>query len=123
MYRLSVSDSFSAAHRLCGYQGACRNLHGHNWKVKVCLATDQLDEIGMALDFGVIKQFLASILDELDHAYLNELPAFTRHNPTSENLARYVFERFERELAGKPVQVESVEIQESERSAVVYSHV
>lgn len=123
MYRLSVSDSFSAAHRLCGYEGACRNLHGHNWKVKVCLASDQLDEIGMALDFGVIKEILAAVLDELDHAYLNDLHAFKEQNPTSENLARYVFERFERELAGKPVNVESVEIQESERSAVVYSHV
>ena len=123
MYRLSVSDSFSAAHRLCGYEGACRNLHGHNWKVKVCLATDQLDKIGMALDFGVIKQILATILDELDHAYLNELPAFKQQNPTSENLARYVFERFESALNGQNVKVESVEIQESERSAVVYSHV
>jgi len=123
MYRLSVSDSFSAAHRLCGYEGACRNLHGHNWKVKVCLASDTLDEIGMALDFGIIKSILAEVLDELDHAYLNDLPAFKDQNPTSENLARYIYERFERELADKPANVESVEIQESERSAVVYSHV
>lgn len=122
MYRLSVSDSFSAAHKLCGYEGACRNLHGHNWKVKVCLASPELDEIGMALDFGVIKELLTKILDELDHAYLNDLPAFKDQNPTSENLARYIFERFEKEFADTKIKTESVEIQESERSSVVYSH-
>lgn len=122
MYRLSVSDSFSAAHKLCGYEGACRNLHGHNWKVKVCLASAELDEIGMALDFGVIKELLTKILDELDHAYLNDLPAFKDQNPTSENLARYIFERFEKEFADTKIKTESVEIQESERSSVVYSH-
>ncbi|MCB5228492.1 MAG: 6-carboxytetrahydropterin synthase QueD [Candidatus Cloacimonetes bacterium] len=122
MYRLSVSDSFSAAHKLCGYEGACRNLHGHNWKVKVCLASQELDGIGMALDFGVIKELLTKILDELDHAYLNDLPAFKDQNPTSENLARYIFERFEKEFADTKIKTESVEIQESERSSVVYSH-
>lgn len=122
MYRLSVSDSFSAAHKLCGYEGACRNLHGHNWKVKVCLATEELDGIGMALDFGVIKKILGRLLAELDHSFLNDLPAFKQQNPTSENLARYIFEAFEKELAGTDVSIESVEIQESERSAVVYSH-
>lgn len=122
MYRLTVSDSFSAAHRLCGYEGACRNLHGHNWKVKVCLASRELDEIGMAMDFGEIKRILSGLLEELDHAYLNDLPAFKKQNPTSENLARYIFERFEDELKGTQVKIESVEIGESERSAVVYSH-
>ena len=123
MYRLSVSDNFSAAHKLCGYEGACKNLHGHNWKVKVTLACDVLDDIGMALDFGVIKRLLGEILDELDHNYLNDLPYFKDKNPTSENLSRYIFERFELALTQLPGKVESVEIFESERSSVTYSHV
>ncbi len=123
MYRLRVSDSFSAAHKLCGYEGACKNLHGHNWKVKVSLVCDVLDDIGMALDFGVIKKLLADILAELDHAYLNDLPRFKEQNPTSENLARYIYERFETALLTLPGKVESVEIFESERSSVIYSHV
>lgn len=123
MYRLSVSDSFSAAHKLCGYEGACKNLHGHNWKVKVTLACDVLDDIGMALDFGVIKQLLEEILGELDHSYLNDLPYFRDKNPTSENLSRYIYERFETALTELPATVESVEVFESERSSVTYSHV
>jgi 6-pyruvoyltetrahydropterin/6-carboxytetrahydropterin synthase len=122
MYKLSVSDTFSAAHRLCGYQGACSNLHGHNWKVRVCLMADSLDEVGMALDFGRIKELLAGILAEFDHAYLNDLPAFASQNPTSENLARHIYERMADALAGVPASVCEVEVCESERSSVIYSH-
>ncbi len=120
MYYLSVSGSFSAAHRLCGYQGACSNLHGHNWKVRVGLKTSQLDEIGMAMDFGIIKAILTMILDELDHAYLNELQCLEGINPTSENLAKYIFDKMETELALQPATMFEVEICESERSSVVY---
>jgi len=120
MYYLSVSDTFSAAHRLCGYQGACSNLHGHNWKVRVGLKTSKLDEIGMAMDFGIIKVILAKILDELDHAYLNEVQSLKDINPTSENLARFIFERMETELAMQPATMCEVEICESDRSSVVY---
>ncbi len=122
MYKLSVTDTFSAAHRLCGYQGACSNLHGHNWTVRVSLEADTLDGIGMAMDFGVIKASLGKILEELDHAYLNDLPACQKCNPTSEHLARYIFERLEKELGGSPARVCAVEICESDRSSVVYSH-
>ena len=120
MYYLSVSDSFSAAHRLCGYEGACSNLHGHNWKVRVGLKTDTLDNIGMAMDFGIIKAILKGILDKFDHAYLNEVACLDGLNPTSENLARYIFELMEKELLNQPASVYEVEICESEKSSVVY---
>ena len=68
------------------------------------------------------KASLGKILEELDHAYLNDLPAFQKCNPTSENLARYIFERLEKELGGSPARVCAVEICESDRSSVVYSH-
>ena len=122
MYKLSVTDSFSAAHRLCGYEGACSNLHGHNWTVRVALEAERLDNIGMAMDFGHIKALLKEITDGLDHAYLNDLPAFAEQNPTSENLARHIFERMAEALTGKPVRVTEVEVRESERSSVTYSH-
>jgi len=122
MYYLSVSDTFSAAHRLCGYEGACSNLHGHNWKVRVGLKTDQLDNIGMAMDFGRIKSILQSILADFDHAYLNEVPALQGCNPTSENLARHIYQRFDQAIADSGVEIHEVEICESERSSVVYRH-
>ena len=120
MYYLSVSDTFSAAHRLCGYEGACSNLHGHNWKVRVGLKTDQLDSIGMAMDFGRIKSILQGILADFDHAYLNDVPGLHGTNPTSENLARHIYERFAEIINGSGVEMHEVEICESERSSVVY---
>ncbi|MDP2173640.1 MAG: 6-carboxytetrahydropterin synthase QueD [Candidatus Cloacimonadaceae bacterium] len=122
MYKLSVTDSFSAAHRLCGYEGACKNLHGHNWGVRVCIIASELDEIGMAVDFGVIKKLLTGILAPLDHAYLNDVEELDGVNPTSENLAKYVYERMQKELEGQPASVSFVDICESERSSVVYSN-
>jgi len=122
LYKLSVTDSFSAAHRLEVYQGACSKLHGHNWKVRVALKTEELDDIGMAMDFGEIKARLRRILDELDHTYLNEVPSLGGLNPTSENLARHVFRRMAEELRDSPTIVCEVEIWESERSSVVFSN-
>ena len=75
MFYLNVIDTFSAAHRLCGYQGPCSNLHGHNWKVRVCVKTEHQDEIGMSLDFGFLKSMLSAILKDLDHRFLNEVEA------------------------------------------------
>ncbi len=121
MYKLNVTDSFSAAHRLCGYEGACSNLHGHNWKVRIAISCTVLDDIGMALDYGIIKQALGSVLDELDHAYLNDLPSLKGMNPTSENLARYIFDRMSEAITKPGCNVCEVEIYESERSSVVYT--
>ena len=122
MYKLNVSETFSAAHRLNGYQGLCCNLHGHNWKVRVCLACSALDEIGMALDFGIIKQLLRSILTPLDHAYLNDLPQFAGINPTSEHLAQHIHKEMQKLLTGTGCTVLEVEISESEKTSVVYQN-
>ncbi len=122
MYLLNVTDSFSAAHRLCGYQGACSNLHGHNWKVRVGIACSQLDDIGMALDYGIIKSILKGVLDTLDHEYLNDVPALECLNPTSENLSRYIYEKMQQGLAQYDARIKEVELYESERSSVIYTN-
>ncbi|MBP7334146.1 MAG: 6-carboxytetrahydropterin synthase QueD [Candidatus Cloacimonas sp.] len=120
MFYLNVIDTFSAAHRLCGYQGPCSNLHGHNWKVRVCVKTEHQDEIGMSLDFGFLKRILSAILKDLDHFYLNEVEELKSMNPTSENLAKYIYERMGQALIEKPVAIYEVEVCESERSSVIY---
>jgi 6-pyruvoyltetrahydropterin/6-carboxytetrahydropterin synthase len=120
MYKLNVISSFSSAHKLNGYDGLCKNLHGHNWKVRLCVMCDTLDEIGMAMDFGILKERLNSYLSGLDHQYLNDLPAFKQMNPTSENLARHIFEQMGMQLSGCPCEVVEVEVWESEKASVIY---
>ena len=99
MYELKIITQFAAAHRLENFNGKCEALHGHNWKVEVFLAGEQLDEAGLLVDFGVIKARTNALLEEVDHKYLNELEAFREQNPSSENLARYLFERLSTTLS------------------------
>lgn len=91
-------DYFSSAHNLRGYEGNCERLHGHNWKVEVELQGDKLDNIGMLVDFKILKRSLKKILDELDHTYLNEHNYFKDVNPTSENMAKYIFDRLKNDF-------------------------
>lgn len=120
MYELKIVTNFSAAHRLENFYGKCESLHGHNWKVEVFLLGNRLDDAGLVKDFGVVKAKAREVLAELDHAYLNELPAFTQQNPSSENLARYLFERLGAVLNGDGVRVSRVSVWESDTSCASY---
>ena len=98
MYELMVEGTFAAAHALWGYEGPCENLHGHTWKVQAFLEGNKLDKIGLLADFRNIKNALRNILAEFDHKHLNELKLFKLENPSSENLARIIFEKMRTEM-------------------------
>lgn len=91
MYSIKVEASFSSAHNLRGYKGKCESLHGHNWKVEAVIKKEFLDKTGMVMDFKDVKMRLFKVLEKLDHKYLNSLPVFKKINPTSENLASYIY--------------------------------
>jgi 6-pyruvoyltetrahydropterin/6-carboxytetrahydropterin synthase len=120
MYELKIITQFSAAHRLENFYGKCEALHGHNWKVEVFLAGEQLDEAGLLVDFGEIKARTNALLEEIDHKYLNELEAFREQNPSSENLARYLFERLSADLNQDGVRVSRVNVWESDTACASY---
>ena len=95
MYEVSVEGRFAAAHRLRGYPGDCERLHGHNWRVQVVVRAEKLDAQGLAVDFRALKAALQAVLEKFDHRYLNQdVPELAEGglNPTTENLARLVFE-------------------------------
>ena len=118
MYELSVTDHFAASHFLSGYKGKCKNLHGHTWKVCVVLNKKKLDKLGMVVDFKFVKKQLKSILDNLDHTHLNTLVFFKKNNPTTENLAKYIFDKLaERSTA---LTVKRVTVWESDNASVTY---
>lgn len=120
MYELKILTQFSAAHRLAHFYGKCEALHGHNWKVEVFLQGRELDDAGLLMDFGVVKARVNEVLEEIDHKYLNELPAFKEQNPSSENLARYLFERLAAVLNRSGAQVSRVNVWESDTSCASY---
>ena len=118
MYELTIKGDFASAHFIPGYKGNCGNLHGHTWKVEVTIEHDTLDSLGMVVDFKVIKQQLKDFLMRIDHVCLNELPYFKKNNPTTENLAKYIFNEF-----GKIVhsfKVKKVRVWESDTSDITY---
>lgn len=119
MYKVSVTTKFSAAHRLIDYDGPCENLHGHNWAVKAVVGTKKLDDIGLAYDFKKLKSHLNETIERFDHQFLNEIAPFDTLNPTSENIAQYIFQSLTKKLPSN-LKVVSVEVGESERYKAIY---
>lgn len=120
MYRIFVKSNFSSAHKLAGYEGNCERIHGHNWSVQAEIMTNMLDAAGIGYDFRKFKKQLNAILEPLDHRLLNEIPPFDRINPSSENLAKYIFDSLKQKLPSDII-VKSIEVKESENCAVIYS--
>ncbi len=120
MFEIDITREFSAAHCLRGYQGNCSNLHGHNWTVMAVVQADELDEIGIALDFKKLKKSLDAILDEFDHANLSELECFQQQNPTSEILAKTIFESLATQMNDDRIRVARVRVCESPGSGATY---
>ena len=120
MYEIEIRRTFSAAHQLKGYDGDCKNLHGHNYSVVVTMKSPELDSIGIAMDFKVLKSEVDNLLKGYDHKNLSELPDFADINPTSEVLARTIYRKLSEKLNNGLLKVYKVRIGESENSAITY---
>ena len=120
MYEVKIVTQFAAAHRLENFKGKCESLHGHNWKVEVFLVGKNLDGAGLLMDFGEVKARTKQVLEEIDHKYLNELAAFQDRNPSSENLACYLYERLGAIFNHAGVKVRRVDVWESDTSCASY---
>jgi 6-pyruvoyltetrahydropterin/6-carboxytetrahydropterin synthase len=92
MFEVCVEETFAAGHALRNYRGKCENLHGHNYRVQVTFEGPALDSIGLLVDFVEVKRLIRSIVDRLDHQFLNELAPFDALNPSAENIAKYFCE-------------------------------
>lgn len=120
-YLLSVHSSFSAAHALKGYKGACESLHGHNWEVELQLSCGQLDELGLAVDFEEVKAVMKEVLGALDHKNLSELPLFGQSNASAENIAAFLHAQFKARFDPASVRVAAVKVTEAPGCSVSYS--
>jgi len=116
VFSVKVEVYFSSAHNLRGYKGKCEDLHGHNWKVEAVVESKKLDKLGMVMDFHELKSHLKSIIDKLDHKYLNQILYFKKVNPTSENIAKYIYDNLKRKTRG----LKSVTVWESHNSSATY---
>ncbi len=120
MFELKVITRFAAAHQLKMVAKQCENLHGHNWKIEVCLKGDALNNAGVLIDFGEIKQHVGKIIKSLDHKFLNELPFFNNGNPSSENVAQYIAKELQKVIKESSVRVARVCAWESDDACATY---
>jgi 6-pyruvoyltetrahydropterin/6-carboxytetrahydropterin synthase len=120
MYEISIESTFSAAHRLRNYQGPCEKLHGHNWLVRAKVQCKTLDVAGLGIDFRVLKAHLRTILNLFDHTDLNLVLDPLGINPSSENIARYIYEKLENALSDWNGKVARVEVYETPGSCAAY---
>jgi 6-pyruvoyltetrahydropterin/6-carboxytetrahydropterin synthase len=123
MFKIKISTQFSAAHLLRNYKGKCESLHGHNWKVEVLVANTELNPCGMVMDFSELKKMTSTALEELDHQNISDLEYFKDHNPSSEEIARYIFNKLKKEINEKKCQLSEVRVWETENSCAIYSEV
>ncbi len=97
MFEVSVEEVFPAGHALRNYHGKCENVHGHNYRVRVTIQGEDVDENGLLIDFAEVKRLVRAVKDRLDHQFLNELAPFDAINPSAENIAKYFYD----EIHGK----------------------
>lgn len=120
MYEVGISTHFSAAHHLVSYPGACAVLHGHNWEIEVFVQGEELDELGMLVDFKHLKGAVSELMEELDHTDLNMHPEFRDRNPTSEHIARFLYRRLSESVQGEHFAITRVTVHETPGSHASY---
>ena len=120
MFELKIITHFAAAHQLKMVAKKCENMHGHNWKIEVCVAGETLTNAGVLIDFGEPKGYLTEIIKKLDHKFLNELDCFHNDNPSSENIAYYIAHKLEKKILGHNIKVARVTAWESEDACATY---
>ena len=121
MYEVSIEKHIDAAHYLRDYQGKCESLHGHRYRVIAKVKASEVNEIGLAYDFTVLKHHLADILSRFDHTCLNDIPPFDKINPSSENIASTVYKELKPKMVNDSVSISCIEVWESPDSWVAYS--
>ena len=121
MFEVSVQQTFAAGHALRNYRGKCENVHGHNYRIEVRIQGEQLDSIGLLVDFVELKRVMKGVIDYLDHRFINDLPPFDAINPSAENIAKYFHDRITEGLRTEvPVRVAEVKVWETDTSSAVY---
>lgn len=120
MFTVFKDFTFAAAHAIRGHTRGCQNLHGHNYRVRVHVASETLDELGMVVDFADLKTILNEVLGRFDHAVINDFPPFdAERNTTAEELSRYTFEEVGARLEPH-LTVRKVEVWENDTACAIY---
>ena len=116
MFEIKKQMTFSAAHHLLNYDGECENQHGHNWLVEAYVKGNNLDKSNILIDYKVLKKEMKKVLDLLDHKDINELEDFADISPSSEILAKFIFNKLKETIPN----ISKVSVWETSTSCATY---
>ncbi len=121
MFEVTIEQTFAAGHALRNYHGKCENVHGHNYRCEVTVEGEQLDHVGLLVDFVLLKKVVQSVIDRMDHQWLNDFPPFDVLNPSAENIAKFIYDEVNKGIpAGPSVRLGSVRLWETDTSYATY---
>lgn len=111
MLTVSVETCFWASHQLTLPDGSKESVHSHNWSVTAEVGRDEMDNMGLVMDFHRLREMLNDIVAEFDNVKLDEVDYFRPMNSTAENVAKYIFEKLQLSLP-EDVRLQSVVVVE-----------
>lgn len=120
MFEITRERTFAASHQLRNYNGRCERLHGHNWRVRVCLASETVNDSGMVIDFHELDAMMQVAMEPFDHRHLNEVPAFIDANPSAENLARAIGDSVASQIKDARIMLRHCDVWENDFSRARY---
>jgi 6-pyruvoyltetrahydropterin/6-carboxytetrahydropterin synthase len=121
MFEVTIEETFASGHALRNYKGKCENVHGHNYRCQVTLQGEELNSIGLLVDFVELKKVVHGVLDRLDHQWLNDMPPFDVLNPSAENMARFIYREVRQGLpAMDGVRIGFVRLWETDTASATY---
>jgi 6-pyruvoyltetrahydropterin/6-carboxytetrahydropterin synthase len=122
MFEIFVEETFAAGHALRGYKGKCENPHGHNYRLRITLQGPKLDSTGLLYDFVHLKQAIHSVMEGVDHKFLNDQAPFDKLNPSAENIAKYFYQELAKQISSSPngAAITRVDIWETDTTRASY---
>jgi len=111
LFTISVQAYFWASHQLTLSDGSRESAHHHNWSVTVDVSSNELNGMGVVMDFQELKGMVGGIVAELCNIPLDSIDYFQRNSPSAENVAKYIYEKLELKLP-KSVKLEAVNVGE-----------
>jgi 6-pyruvoyltetrahydropterin/6-carboxytetrahydropterin synthase len=117
MFEISIVCRFAAAHALRLPGGGIEPLHGHNWRLRICVGSERLDGMGTVMDFHELERLVQPIVEPMQNRNLNELEWFAVVNPSAENVARHVAEKLKLPVG---IRLLGVEVWETDDCQAVY---
>ena len=117
-FEIVTSREFSAAHQLRLYDGTLEPLHGHNWRVAVTVGSENLDSIGVVMDFHELSRLVDDVVRPMNNRHLNDLEPFAKLNPTAENVALVIARGL---TFPAQVRLRQVQVWETSENSAVYT--